>query len=188
MKKSILLFATILIATALSAQTQSHLKYDGIPINGDISNFAQDLTNLGYEYMDQDKDTFFFTGKNESIGNILLAIACLPEEAGRTVYAVMVTSPAQPSFGSCEAIYKRVQRSLDKKYGEGYYDEVIDKDYDEDDIDRMLAIVKGAGHYISTYLTNDGSITLSIMSNGGLLYTTVAYVDNANSKKAEKYL
>ena len=146
MKKTIILLAAATLTTSLCAQTQNHLKFNGIPINGSISSFAKEMVNLNYEFMEQNEDTYFFTGRDECIGNTLVVVACLPENAGSTVFAVMMTSPAQPSFNSCEAIYKRVQKNLDKNYGEGYYEEVINPEDDKDDLNRMIAIVKGQRH------------------------------------------
>lgn len=186
MRKLVTLAAVF--AACVLTNAQPHLDYEGIEICGDITTFSNRLNELGFEFMNKSEDMYFFTGKDPDLGEVLMEVACLPEEEGRTVYAVMMTSKALMSFITAESIYKRTQRQLDRQYGDGFYDEWIDEDLDTDDINRIRALVSGKGRYYSEYNLPEGMAVISIINREAILYVTKSYIDKEGGNIMQKLL
>ena len=184
--RKLLTTAALLLITAGIACAQRHLEFRGIPIAGDITRFSEEMEQQGFVLSSSNGDSYFFEGMDERLQDVFTAVTCLPEKGD--VYGVMMASAAQLTFYSAETLYKREQKFLDKEYGEGYYDERIDPEYDDDDLSRMLAISNGKGRYYSEYTLPNGTVTLSMISRSGILYVAVGFVDKEGGKAMEKNL
>ena len=70
MKRKLLLLSIFIFCLSLGAQ--EHLRFKGIPIMGNVSEFALKLKNIGYTLLDSSDNMYFLTGSFAGFDNVNL--------------------------------------------------------------------------------------------------------------------
>lgn len=168
---------------ALFAQDSiKHMEFRGIPIDGDMSSFVNQLNQLGYTGSIEN-GMAMLTGK---FGGKDVTVAVYASERSSLVYQVIVVFPNETSWYSLKSYYRELKNSLSTKYGAPYNsNEYFSSPYHEGDGYEMSAVRLGKVHYVSRFSTPSGQITLTIFKDGAPM---IAYEDkiNAEKKKTEE--
>ena len=178
-KKCLLaLFFCFAFGMTLSAQDSiKHMEFRGIPIDGDMSSFVNQLNQLGYVGSIENGRAML----NGIFGGKDVTVAVYSSERTQIVYQVIVVFPNETSWYSLKSYYRELKNSLSTKYGAPYTsNEYFSSPYYEGDGYEMSAVRSGKVHYTSRYSTPTGQITLTIFKEGAPM---IAYEDKINAAK-----
>lgn len=84
LKHLLLLFILIFINIATFAQNSNHIKFNGVPLNGSVESFSQQLKKNGF-VAKGDKSNYLFTGKFANLN-----VAVVPNVVNGNVGAVYI--------------------------------------------------------------------------------------------------
>ena len=159
MKRKLLLLS--IFSFCLSLGAQEHLRFKGIPIMGNVSEFALKLKNIGYTLLDSSDNMYFLTGSFAGFDNVTIAVVGTPKT--NTAYKVAVFFEEKETFSSLETQYRSLLKSYSDKYGnpEKSYDFFIDPYYKGDGYE-MQALRKDKCRYISFFTIDRGYLTVEI--------------------------
>lgn len=180
-KKCLLaLLFCFLSGIALFAQDSvTHMEFRGIPIDGNLSSFVNQLNQLGYAGSIEN-GMAMLTGK---FGGKDVTVAVYASERSNLVYQVIVVFPNESSWYSLKSYYLELKNSLSTKYGAPHNsNEYFSSPYYEGDGYEMSAVRLGKVHYTSRYYTPTGQIILTIFKDGAPM---IAYKDKINTEKKE---
>lgn len=169
-------FIIFFLPTILYAQ---HLKFMGIPIDGDINTFGKQLEAKGFKVDKTDGEVMFLTGKftGEDV-----SVGILSSVESKKVCRIVVFFDKETSWSSLKTHYTRLKENYSAKYEvEKDYHFFIDPYYEGDGYE-MSAVRNDKCRYSVFYKAEFGSIHLQINKIGCI---SVAYEDNLNVKKLE---
>lgn len=101
MRKLVFVFIACLLSLTMQAQNTNHLKFMGIPIDGKINDFKNELIKKGLRYKTQIKNSYLFDGyfagdfadlfvmhdvKTKKVYGVGVSIDCYSEEIARDKY------------------------------------------------------------------------------------------------------
>ena len=172
---------SILLASllCLSAAAQGHIKFEGIPVDGPMTEFVAKLCAGGFaEYGSNDTSCIL---KGKLYGRDCTVIVKATPESG-IVYAVNVTFPIRNNWKVCKSDYLEIQSELSRQYGRPVKIEKFERPYREGDGLELHHLNMGLCKWISTYNTPTGPVTLRMMpvivNNGQVV---VSWEDSANA-------
>ena len=172
---------SILLASllCLSAAAQEHIEFEGIPLDGPLTEFVGRLTSGGFaEYGSNDTSCIL---KGKFYGRDCTVIVKATPESG-IVYAVNVTFPIRNNWKVCKSDYQEIQSELTQLYGRPVKIEKFERPYREGDGLELHHLNMGLCKWISTYNTPSGPVTLRMMpvivNNGQVI---VSWEDSANA-------
>lgn len=177
MKRLILTLA--LTVLCLSAAAQGHIEFEGIPVDGPLTDFVDKLAASGFsEHGSGDTGAIL---KGKLYGRECTVIVKATPESG-IVYAVNVTFPIRNNWRTCKADYLEIQSELSRQYGRPVKIEKFERPYREGDGLELHHLNMGLCKWISTYNTPSGPVTLRMMpvivNNGQIM---VSWEDSANA-------
>lgn len=159
MKRKLLLLSIFIFCLSLGAQ--EHLRFKGIPIMGNVSEFALKLKNIGYTLLDSSDNMYFLTGSFAGFDNVTIAVLGTPQT--NTAYKVAVFFEEKETFSSLETQYRSLLKSYSDKYGnpEKSYDFFIDPYYKGDGYE-LQALRNDKCRYISFFTIDKGYLSVEI--------------------------
>ncbi len=187
MKKIITL---LLLAVTMSAFAEDHLKFMGIPINGQLSTFCQALEKKNFRlekaYTNSARYEGLFTGK-------LAYVIVETTPKTYTVCDVLVAYQDNDKWEDMENLYFELKEQLTAKYGEPKeWHQLGDapKNASYRDIKQKLADAELTRR--AKFETETGTIDLGIDNlrlfeySSGSPYTYIIYIDKANTTKSDQ--
>ena len=174
------LLTFLLVASlCLSAAAQGHIEFEGIPVDGPMTEFVAKLCAGGFaEYGSNDTSCIL---KGKLYGRDCTVIVKATPESG-IVYAVNVTFPIRNNWKICKTDYLEIQSELSRQYGRPVKIEKFERPYREGDGLELHHLNMGLCKWISTYNTPTGPVTLRMMpvivNNGQVV---VSWEDSANA-------
>lgn len=178
MKKILILLFSFVITLVSFAQNSQHFKFNGIPIDGNISNFVSKMNKKGFILEDyHEKSVAIMSGKfcGEDVNLFIIA-----SEKSKTVWKVVVDYNNKGSWSTLKSDYSELKELFTKKYG---YPEksfnFFERPYYDGDGYELQALRLEKCHYVSFYNLSDGYISLKISQFGNI---QIAYEDKINSE------
>ena len=180
MKRFIITVVAVLMAVALNAQ-DAHLKFKGIPIDGEYKAFAQKLVQKGFKQIESSPDGIVLTGNFMATPGVMVLV--YPDPTSKNVSTVSAMTEAGDNWPTIESKYYDVVETYKEKYGEPtQHVEEFTTDVHNDDFFRKNALHDGQCNYKSYWETEGGRIVLSLAYFQFKYYVICAYVDEQNVK------
>lgn len=179
MKKLILALAAIVLAVSAFAQAP-HLKFKGIPIDGNYASFAQQLVKKGFRQIEYTEDGIMLIGNFMATPDVLVVV--YPDPNSKVVSGVAAMIEAGDSWASIEGKYNDIVETYTEKYDapsnqtEGFRGGVYS------DYSRLLAVMEDRCDYMTSWELKEGRINIVPMYNVGTYYIACVYVDGQNSE------
>lgn len=184
MKKIILLLSFMWAAIALPAQeTNEHLTFKGIPIDGTLKEFTTKLKQKGFTYIDSEEGAVMLSGDFAGYKNCM-AVAVSPKEKD-LVCKVAVVFPAWDKWSELESNYMSLKRMLTEKYGKP--SKCVEEFQSflplEDDNEKMYELQMDRCKYYSVFETGKGDIELQLSHESVMkCFVVLSYYDGINQR------
>lgn len=157
MKK--LFFTFVLLLAAIAMGAQEHLSFKGIPIDGSVKDFCEQLKAKGFTYVSSENNYMLFegdfTGQNVHVG---VASA----DGGESVFAVGVIFEPNGEWKELVKIYDHYKDLYTRKYGKP----TISKEKNSCSLDVNWCLIgalnEGTVEWSSSWEVTGGTIDLSI--------------------------
>lgn len=161
--------------------SQEHIKFKGIPLNGNVNSFAQELVKIGFKIVESKGN--IITMKGEFI-NKECEILVVGSKKTNLVWKVIAYLPKEISWSSIKSDYFEVKKQFQQKYGDGESYEFFSKPYYEGDGYEMQALGVDKCTYATYFTTELGTIAVDISKYEQI---SIGYEDKVNLeiKKAE---
>lgn len=181
MKKLLLLITTLLSIVVLNAQTSEHLTFQGIPIDGNITEFTEKMNANGFVTVKTIDNGIRMEGR---FANMECEVYVLTTPKTKKVYKVVLYAPKDEIWSSLKSNYEKFQNLFTTKYGKPYnHFEFFSDPYIEGDGYETQALNKEKCTYFSLWKQETGNIGLTISTYCQLEF---GYEDNINIKLAQK--
>lgn len=179
MKKALLISLFALLAAVCFGQEAAHLKFKGIPLDGNYKAFAQKLVQKGFKQIDITEDAIVMKGSFMAKPDVKVVIT--PDPATKTVSVVSAMIDAGDGWGNIENRYYRVVDIYTEKYGEPTeHAEEFNRDVYGDDYLREDALQDGQCNYHSQWEIEGGRIVIYLMYFDFHYYVVCSYADDVN--------
>lgn len=180
MKKGLIMVAAVLLSISALAQTK-HLKFKGIPIDGDYKTFAQKLVQKGFKQVESTADGIVLTGNFMATSGVMVLV--YPDPTSKKVSTVSAMIETGDNWPTIEGKYYDVVDIYKEKYGEPtQHVEEFTVNVHNDDFFRKNALHEGQCNYKTLWETEGGRIVLSLAYFQLKYYVICAYVDEQNVK------
>lgn len=183
MKKVIAISLMIsLISLTSLAQTESpHLSFKGVPIDGTLNEYVQEMKKKGFDYVGTEDGIAILQGDFAAYKGCTIGVATLKQTD--LVSKISVIFPDCTTWSLLANNYFTLQEMLTEKYGKPA--EVVEEfqSYAEpkDDDSKMNNVKLDRCKYFTTYETEKGSIQLSIEHNSVFsCFVLLSYFDKIN--------
>lgn len=194
MKRAFIIIASLFIALAAYAQTQSpakpespHLSFKGVPIDGTLRAYTDTMKSAGFTYMTTQDGTALLKGDFAAYKGCIIGVSTLKKMD--LVSTIGVIFPEQDTWSGLYGNYTFLKDMLTKKYGKPS-DEVERFDsYSEprDDGSRMTQVQLDKCKYYTIFSTPKGDIELSIQHNGVTsCFVLLKYYDKINTNAVQE--
>lgn len=178
MKKLIFTALFILLSGALNAQ-DAHLKFKGIPIDGNYKEFAQKLIQKDFKQIEASNDGIVLKGNFMATPGVMVLV--YPDPTSKAVSAVSAMIEAGDNWSAIEGKYRDVVDTYKEKYGEPTeHIEEFTTDFASSDVLRKNALHDGQCNYKSLWEVEGGRIVISLAYFQFDYYVICAYVDEQN--------
>lgn len=185
MKKILLSFFALLFSLVAFAQGE-HLKFKGIPIDGELSAFMNEMQKQGFAWKAKDDNGAVFTGKFAGVNDCCVLVHC-PEGV---VTAVSVMFPVAETWGELYGRFSSLKDMLTKKYG---YPEVSKEEFQSytpsSDGMKLFAVERDDTDFLYVFEVKNGSIELSLSHRKEnyeeKAFVLLKYFDKINYSKKE---
>lgn len=186
------LFITLLLTiiglksfAQLNSDSSVHLSFKGVPINGTLEEYISQMRKTGFVYSGRNEGVAILEGEFASYPNCTVGVYTTKKDL---VSKIIVHFPDLKSWSSLSSSYSYLKGLLTEKYGKP--SEIVEKFQSytpEDDGSKMIKVRLGACKYYSTYLTEKGTIQLSIETEGTVrCFVQLAYFDKINCEAVKK--
>lgn len=180
MKKLLFTFLTAICFTFSGiAQSQNHLTFKGIPIEGNMSSFCQKLKEKGFTEIGNDNTTTLFTGdftgKNAMIG-------VTSSNDGKNVFGVTVVFESSEEWNTLVSTYDYYKNLYTRKYGTPSYSKEKNPAYSDSNTSKMYEVIQGTVIWGSKWDVEGGTIEILIekSDNYGEGMVMILYRDSQN--------
>lgn len=158
-------------------ETNNHLKFNDIQINGNIENFTAKLVKQGFEI----EENF---GWFIDLEGIMFGKACTVTVRGtektKTVYNVSVTFDSEErEWLPLKKLYFDLKKTLQTKYGNGTPYESFLAPYSEGDGREKEALNMSRINYFTLWKSTGGEIRIDLLN---MYCVVINYYDETNSK------
>ena len=183
--KRIFISLLLAVCTICMAQTQ-HMKFKGVPMEGSIREFANQLSKKGFTSLGVDNGVALLSGEFASYKGC--TIGAVSDQSGM-VCKVVVIFPEMDKWGDLEHCYMIFKSMLSEKYGKPKEcTELFQDKYVDDDSDRLYAVKFDQCKYISAFTGDNGEIKLEITHQRMSCFVRLTYYDNANQEALRKQI
>lgn len=177
MKRFLTSVVAALMTVTLIAQTP-HLKFKGIPIDGNYKDFARELIQKDFIQIESSDDGIVLLGNFMATPGVIVVV--YPDPTSKVVSAVAAMIDAGDSWSSIKSTYKETVETYTKKYGgptdqtEGFRGDIYSDYY------RLKAIQEERCDYKTCWELHEGKITIVPAYYGGSYYIVCGYADGQN--------
>ena len=172
---------------AMAQNTNEHLKFMGIPINGTLESFTQKLVAKGLKSIQAAEGVGLLNGTFAGKNDCNIFVATVPNR--NIVSKVVVCLPSKDTWEWLENDYKQFKQMLTSKYGEPLQHSETFKAgaFTSSDYLKISALKEGKCDYHSSWGLNEGFIILEIFNADGSpdCCVRLSYYDAINYKLAE---
>ena len=180
MKKVLIMTAAVFLSISALAQTE-HLKFKGIPIDGEYKAFAQKLVQKGFRQVESTADGIVLTGNFMATPGVMVLV--YPDPTSKKVSTVSAMIEARDNWPTIEGKYYDIVDTYKEKYGEPtQHVEEFTVDVHNDDFFRKNALHDGQCNYKTLWEIEGGRIVLSLAYFQLRYYVICSYVDEQNVK------
>lgn len=183
--KRLLIIVLFLVSLVCGAQEQiAHLKFKGIPIEGNYEVFAQTLIKKGFTLQYTGDDGLMLKGP--FMGESDVSVVVIPEPKNGALTSVMAMIDAGHNWQSIENKYRHVVNTYKEKYGEPA--ETVESFTNDisSDILKLHYLSEGKCDFHSTWQFDYGKIMISIAYIDLTEYIACLYVNEENAKSYHK--
>ena len=177
--KKICLFI-ILMCVIITASAQSHFRFMGIPIDGRIEKFEDELSKRGFERVDRQEEIIVLKGEFTRRDVAVWVVGTI---LSYTTWKVAVKFKPTNSWFDLKNDYLKYVNLLTKKYGEPNYRYEKFIDYREGDGEEIRNVLMDRCRFCSFWELDGGVITTKISKFG---YLEIDYEDTINTKVKEE--
>lgn len=173
MKKYLLLVLALFLSTATFAQDnilfdEGHLTFKGLSLSGPLDDFVNNLVSQGYVLKESQATGALLKGNFASESDCTIVV--LTTKRTHQVYCVAVSFEKKTSWSSLKIQYREYKSMLSAKYGEPSKQiERFYNPYYEGDGYELQALRMDKCSYTSYFNLSDGSVMLSMSSDGSLI-------------------
>lgn len=180
-KLFITLIATILLSP-IFAQSE-HLTFKGIPIDGSLADFSNQMMQKGFTYLGTEDGSAVFTGEFASYKNCTIGVLC--SKSTKIVSKVGVIFPECDTWSKLYSNYSHLKEMLTIKYGEPTestekFQSIIEP---TDDNMKMRYVELDNCKYTTSWVTEKGTIELEITHQDYDCHVVLHYWDKINTEK-----
>ena len=172
---------------AMAQNTNEHLKFMGIPINGTLEGFTQKLVAKKIKSIQAAEGIGIFNGTFAGKMNCNIFVATVPNR--NIVSKVVVFLPPRETWAWLESDYNEFKQMLTSKYGEPFLHSETFKDgaAPTSDYSKISALKGGKCEYYTGWKLNEGAIEVEIISleSPSSCFVRISYFDAINSKLEE---
>lgn len=180
MKK--LFFTFVLLLAAIAMGAQEHLSFKGIPIDGSVKDFCEQLKAKGFTYVSSENNYMLFegdfTGQNVHVG---VASA----DGGESVFAVGVIFEPNGEWKELVKIYDHYKDLYTRKYGKPTLSKENNPSLSDSNFFLMSALDNGTVVWASLWKVTGGAIELSIEKMDYLEGVVVIRYNDTQNVKAK---
>ncbi|MBQ7763524.1 MAG: hypothetical protein IJ382_08355 [Flavobacteriales bacterium] len=177
MKKLLLLFTLVFSINIIGAQN-THLTFKGIPIDGNVNDFAAGLSKKGFtQIRDLEDNSILLEGRFADF-DAVIGLKATPKS--KTIWKVVVfIDKKYTSWGSIKTDFEKYKELYIKKYGKPSDDfHFFVPPYYEGDGHEMQALALDKCTYAAFFELPEGPISLQ-MKDGFIVF---GYEDGINAK------
>ena len=180
MKRVLITVLASVIAFIAFAQ-EAHLKFKGIPINGNYKAFAQQLIQKGFKQLEASQDAIVLSGNFMTIPDVMVLV--YPDPASKVVSSVSAFVEAGNKWATIENKYEDIVDTYKEKYGNpSQHIEEFTTEVHNDDFFRKNALENGQCNYKSIWEIEGGRIVITLVYFQFKYYVLCGYVDEQNEK------
>ncbi len=188
MKRILIALLFIFSCIGVMAQnTNEHLKFMGIPINGTLESFTQKLVAKKIKSIQAAEGVGLFNGTFAGKNDCNIFVATVPNR--NIVSKVVVCLPPRETWAWLESDYNQFKQMLTSKYGEPLQHSETFKagTFTSSDYLKISALKEGKCEYYVGWKLNEGVILLEIISieSPSSCLVRLSYYDAINSKLEE---
>ena len=181
MKKILIIALLFWGATSSFGQNDGHLKFKGIPVDGDYKAFSQKLIQKGFKQIESTADGAVLKGNFMAIPDVMVVV--YPDPTSKRVSAVTAMIDAGDNWYTIENKYHDVVASYKEKYGEPteHVEEFVGDVHDSDSW-RLSRLHDGQCNYNTFWDVEGGRIGITLIYFQLSYYVVCAYVDAQNMR------
>ncbi len=184
MKKLLFILLSIVFLTPVFAQSNDHMTFKGVPIDGSLSDFTIKMKQKGFTLLGTQDGVALFNGEFAAYKDC--TIGAVSSKSTNTVSKVGVIFPECETWSQLYRNYGQLKEMLTQKYGEPT--ENIEKfdSYSEprDDNMRMYEVKMDRCVYVAIWETKKGDIELAIdHADFSSCFVRLSYWDKINTEK-----
>ena len=183
--KKLIIIAMLLVGITAVAQGD-HLKFKGIPIDGNLTSFVNKLKHKGFSLVNSEEGTSMLTGDFAAVKGCTVFVS---EHKSGVVNRVAVIFPSKDTWATLYYEYLNLKDMLTQKYGEpaAVEEEFQNRTYELDDNEKMHEVRMDRCHYICDWTPDNGTIELRIQHTSLMGCTVVLiYIDSDNDAKVRE--
>lgn len=162
MKRIILTLVIIFSAIFCIKAQNAHLRFNGVPINGNIFEFESNLDKKDFTqiFVSHDSSSIVLKGTYWNTSNCEIFI--IGSELSNLTYAVSVNMPETNQLGETLTKYKSIEDSLTILYGTPIDKIVNDYAVTNANIEKLFLLSLGINKYQTIWRTYNGTISIEI--------------------------
>ncbi len=183
MRKKFVLLLLSFFSFCVQAQTTEHLKFKGVPIDGTLETFIEQLKTTGFKLSSSQNGTAFFTGDFAGIKDCKVGVSVLSQK--NLVYKISVMLPYRSIWLGLHGDYVNLKSMLIEKYGKptNETENFQGGNSSLDDNSKMHLVKFDGCDYNAVWETKNGSIQISISHNDLLqCFVKIGYFDKVNGE------
>lgn len=154
--------------------SQEHITFKGVPINGTVNSFAQELVKKGCKIKESKGNIITLEG--EFVNNTCEIIA-VGSHKTNTAWKAIAYLPEETNWYSIKNDYNNLKKIFQQKYGDGTSYEFFSKPYYEGDGYEMQALTLKKCTYSTYFEIETGIIVLEISKYKQI---SIGYEDKIN--------
>lgn len=178
MKRLIIIATALFLSIALFAQ-DAHLKFKGIPLEGDYKAFARQLVEKDFKVIESSEGGIVLVGNFMARSGTRVYV--YPDPSTKVVSIVIALISAGNNWSAIEGWYHNVVQTYKQKYGEP--DECIEEfttSFHDSDPLRLNALRNGECNYNCYWDVEGGRINISLAYTLSDYFVVCTYMDLAN--------
>ena len=181
-----LVLSLLLSICAICSAQSNHMKFKGIPMDGTLQTFTNQLKAKGYTPIGTQDGVSLLEGEFAGYKNC--TIGAVADKSGM-ICKVSVFFPEMDRWGELEKCYNNYKSMLTEKYGEpSLCVERFDNSYVDDDNSRFHELRMDRCKYYTVFTCENGDIQLEITHQSMRCFVMLSYFDNANQEKLKKQI
>lgn len=162
-KDSTLSEADMVTTDSVAMEQSSHLKFKGVPIDGELDWFVERIKRKGFELVSpRNEDMLRLRGDFAGFKQCMIYVTTFDNKD--LVSQITVHFPVRDRWKNVYDDYKRLKEMLIEKYGRPvfYVERFVDSLGGSDEIYNMVAVRNGDCKYNTQFSKDEGDIILSI--------------------------